>query len=199
MKTVKLLSGILLAICIVISCEKIGVGFKNIHYSYDGVFLSFRDESGNDLVKGIAIDEAVSNIESDQFGLPIRRDLFSFEVIFPDPRMYPDIFLPEFDYPILLVSKLGNGDYCLTCYPLSNNEFNGKKIPPSKKITFKLKCPHIFGDDSEHVIETGWRSFNLNRQECRSVTFDGKKKVFERNFLSPYTFQAAVKATIILD
>lgn len=106
----------------------------------------------------------------------------------------------EWQYPDVAID--GNYDY-LRFYILGSPVYNGyennndKKIPFSEKITFTLKCPHLFGDNEAHEIITWWKP-NEERvfyTICYRIEFGGKK--FTEIITNEYaTFSVA---TLVLD
>ena len=42
-------------------------------------------------------------------------------------------------------------------------------------VTQKLICPHIFGDNNEHVLASYWKSLSAEEYTCTGFTLDGKE------------------------
>jgi len=183
-------------------------------YTYDLLRISFINSSGNDLIKGIEYDwfRSDSIPEQEATGGEIKRDLYSLEFIYPDtlmdpfkPNMYI-IYTPNDDYcrPKLGLMKMPEtGIYCLGFNLIS---FDGSLwqedlLPPADKISIKLKCPYIFGDDIVHEIDTYW-------EPCKDllggkwnkhvrIDFDGKEvkdiRLIERPTKPDYEFYLSIE------
>jgi len=177
--------------------------------------LSVQDVSGNDLVKGIGYDERVDP------------DLYTLEVVFPD-RIQDQIqryiqFVNEsiinktlilddnndwFDYypAIPMIVCRDRDDYDDGYYHLGlgcmSDVFDDsyERLPIAEKITFKLRCPYIFGDNVEHDIVTYW----YNNPEISYVIFCSRveieNKVYTPQLLScrPDNSPTISDVTIIL-
>ena len=73
-------------------------------------------------------------------------------------------------------------------------------VEPQEKLTYKITCPYIFGDNEIHVITTYWKKelgesiLHSYYPECYMVEFDGKvitdigfnpeDKVHKRNYVT---------------
>jgi len=162
-----------------------------IDYWYNTILFSVQDISGNDLVKGIEFDWWQSDLEPDEefaVGGGVKSELYSLDIVFPDPSMdpfeqykamnsSPDIILDDFIPKRLLLKKI-NGYSYLGVQPTSiRHNFLDWKVcyPPAGMLTFKLRCPYVFGDNAEHEIVTYWKPYTQILNDCYRVEFDGKE------------------------
>jgi len=189
---VKMMLGLSLSILIMNSCEKSGGVFGS--YQYDEICLGFRDASGNDIVNGIDYwcpPDCIPPDEGDFVVGLVNLESYTLDVIFPDPRMCPDVLESygaddkrvAFYCPTLSLRK-DNGIYYLSFLPFSKTHFDNKKISPAEIITLKLRCPYVFGDDAEHEIVTYWNNSSYN-QECIRIDFDGKEYAIKHHSTLP--------------
>ena len=229
-----------------IPCSEVVIETGDI-YLYEGMFLplgpsscshelllSFRDASGNDLVKGIEFWG--NNYPSLSYDVPggdthakgiVKRELHTLDYIYEDNYVEP--FYPHsFFRPMGLrkgepfsekyTEMNSNYDYLyFQSYAYGDGVIMGEDMPPNfkpatyaKKITFRLTCSYLFGDDEAHDIVTWWKPIydtekGARSPICYSIEFDGKEiteisyvcDVFYHNgekFHHPYSI-----ATIILD
>ncbi|MBP1631432.1 MAG: hypothetical protein H6Q15_2325 [Bacteroidetes bacterium] len=98
--------------------------------------LSFQDASGKDLVNGIELkDYATVNLNA-----------YNLDIIASEPR--------ESRYDAIVGIKKYN-DSC--CYLTKNlNVSIREDRPEERKLTYRLQCPHVFGDNDVHYIVTYW-------------------------------------------
>jgi hypothetical protein len=121
------------------------------------LYVSFQDASGNDLVKGIALEEWYPSnvpVEEAQFG-SVKRDLYTLEIIIPEPcktNFRPGVIPDDPSPPELNWHKLNNGYYGLS----SDFSISVDNCPETKILTYRLKCPYIFGDNETHELVTYW-------------------------------------------
>lgn len=96
--------------------------------------LSFQDASGKDLVNGIELkDYATVN------------PTYNLDIIASEPR--------ESRYDDKLRVKKYNDGYC---YLTNYFSVSGEDRPEERKLTYRLQCPHLFGDNDVHYIDTYW-------------------------------------------
>ena len=148
------------------------------YYDYH-LQLSFQDISGNDLVKGIDLDEmwnhnaGIVTSEEDATGGAVRPDQFDLGIVFRNPDLY---FGKMPSSGIVKVDRLKfqkREDY----YYLELRTSSRDTKPPETKITFRMICPHVFGDNIEHDIVTYWKrdSKRKRTQLCHRIELDGKE------------------------
>lgn len=208
MKIIKLMS-LLLAVLLMNSCEMnaekedepcLGCNPINPPYSYDILLLGLQSASGIDLLKGIDIDkwwpDSVPKEEAEA-GRVISD--YTLDFVYPDLLMSPwetnkiwtkrsgDRPDKQYLYPEPWVQKWDDfgGYYYLFFQFGSNRAFDDKTFSPADKITIKLRCPYIFGDDKVHEIDTYWKiDYSGIPQElideysnsfCYRIEFDGKE------------------------
>jgi len=162
MKALKFI-GLLTLVAMSNSCGLINIDHEPKFTEYI-LILSFQDTSGNDLVKGIDLEEwSPSNapMEEAQAG-SVNSSLFKLDIILPEPckdwdnEIYntrarpgyiPAVLRPGFGY-----EKLDNDYYALQ----STLSIPKDDCPTTKMLTYKMKCPYIFGDDTVHEFVTYW-------------------------------------------
>jgi len=193
MKKIKLTG--LLALALMCSC-KIDKKYDLPYYDYY-LRLSILDAAGNDIVKRIGLLDGQS-LDGFFWGATVKPDLYTMEVVFPEPCM--DIYHPQpmegviYDecVPKLAVDILGD-NYYLVLRTISDHH---DECPnPAKTLTFKLKCPELFGDDSTHEIVTYWKEGNTQCRLCYRFELDGK----EYTQISYEQYDQISCATVILD
>ena len=172
------------------------MGFYDAIYSYEFLLFVFQDTLGNDLVKGIGYDwheEGDTSFEG--IGGEVKRDLYTLDAVYPkrcmDPYAYYREPWPQGVIYDEFVPKLGvrifEKNWALGYSPLSANECSR-----ANWIALKLKCPYVFGDETEQEIVTYWKGEKLTR-----ITFNGIEKPFEREHLGDNVY--GTRTTIILD
>ena len=182
---------ILMIFTIMCSCNKERVYYDLPYFDYF-LYLRILDASGNNIAKGIDCyvwDSETgkdSEVVSNDGGGEVKPDLYTMEVVFPEPCMdpYNPALVPgaiSFDVtgPTLAVHKFDN-DYYLFL-DTSTNRQEEDACPPAEMLTFKLKCPYMFGDDAVHDIVTYWKEGNVptNSRVCYRVVLDGKDSTEE--------------------
>lgn len=171
--------------------------------------LSFRDASDNDLVKGIELDEwAYSNevaMKDAPWGV-VKRDLYVLDIVIAIPCKHwnnetyntADRAGVAYDAnrPILGMKMYNDRSYYLT----NNFRLPVNDCPEEKILTYKLKCPYLFGDEMIHEFVTYWdipkgKSENQHFAKCYRIEFEG-------NEVAPGSldkYELANTANIILD
>lgn len=175
MKALKL-TGLMVFIAVVCSSCKLG-GASNPPTYVHVLNLSFQDASGNSLAQGLERDPVSGGLITDQYVLDI---LVSERCTNWDNTIYnaparPG-FIPDVNRPRLGMGPLDDGDIYL------NSEFAVfvKDCPPQGMLTYKLSCPHVFGDDEIHEIITYWdvpkepRNSGAYYAKCTRVEFEGQ-------------------------
>jgi len=180
MKHLKL---IILLAAIAVSCtnttndelQKIIDGKQDSYYMHF-LFLSFQDNYGNDLVKGIEF-----NLMQPNAG-PVTPNTYTLNALFPDGTPKPPIHdIMGFNDGKLFEDGFSRLSFSNSSYKeIYDARGNLVKYPFVENITYKLKCPYIFGDDEEHDIVTWWElkaQNDIGAQECAlccRIEFDGK-------------------------
>lgn len=178
-------------------------------YPFTGynLFLSIQDIWGNDLVEGIEYDPD----RLPAWGPFVNRDLYQLEYVYPDPCM--DVFelhknsgaaIPDEYVPLLKVfGSLYDANFSED-YDFDDNDYtflvfhvfsNTRKCDVAKKLTVKLKCPYVFGDNAVHEIVTYWEPVSKIVNKCYRIEFDGKTNT-EIEYSQPGGIS---RATVILD
>lgn len=149
--------------------------------------LSFQDASGNDLVKGIGLEEwsAGTSMEDALWG-SVKPDLYVLDIIVSEPCKNWDNeiyntparpgFIPDVNRPKLGMERDNNGD----CYLTNSFSLPVNDCPEEKILTYKLKCPYVFGDEAVHEFVTYWdipKSNYAHTSErfakCYRIEFEG--------------------------
>jgi hypothetical protein len=225
MKLLKLTS-LLAALILLCGCNKETIEISEAHpgpYPYH-VLISFQDASGNDLVKGIAHDWRQSAFVYESNPNPdagfVNLDQYTLDVVFPDhiqavveyitrledvriaqlpsDLVDSDSMLDSYFVNYIVVCKWGDYYGLDMCCLTPTNDIEGKKLSPTDKATFKLRCPYVFGDDAEHEIVTYW-SYPPEKGPyntyCTRVEFENEEYIPQK-FPQPYVQFSA--ATIVL-
>ena len=155
------------------------------HTGYS-LFLRFQDTSGNDLIQGIDYSSGVVN-----------SDLYTLNIVFSEPCNTYDTdifnfppkpgFFPDNNFPKLLIGNSSGHSHLIIDFILPTND-----CPEEKMVTYKLKCPYIFGDDNVHELVAYWNFSKVSSfctsADCYSAEFDGKEFIptrIEDNFWAP--------------
>lgn len=146
------------------------------------LLLRFQDASGNDLVKGIdfwgevhadyplGIYQEQGN-EKHAWGY-VKREVYTLEYIYEDVYVEKDIIKELEDGPWFFgVRPIGlrkgkpfskkypnlNGKYDYLYFLTDGKGSPGKEYPFREKVTLRLTCHYIFGNDVAHDIVTWWK------------------------------------------
>jgi hypothetical protein len=150
--------------------------------------FNFQDSTGNDLVKGIGLEECISSdiAMKDALSGTVNRDFYVLDIIVSEPCMNWDNeiynapaspgFEPDVNRPKLTMNT-NNG----TCY--LNNIFSvpADDCPEQEILTYKLKCPYVFGDEAVHEFVTYWdipktkTSSSEYFAKCYRIEFEGNE------------------------
>ncbi len=155
-----------------------------------GLEISIQDVSGNDLVSGIEVEDG-SVINPDLYTLDIRASQLCEEDIASWYRR--NGVIPDNQTPLLGMNSFNGRSFLTTAFSLDASE-----CPNEKVITYKLKCPYVFGDEVEHEIIAYWDVPKIRNNSstaiCTRIEFDG-------DIFTPLTPQGGTdnKVIIILD
>jgi len=149
--------------------------------------LNFQDASGNDLVKGIGLgwmDSTYSEAKAQAgFGL-IDSTIFTLDIIVSEPCSNWDNTIyntparpgyePAVNRPSLTMCRYNGYWYLTNWFSLPVND-----CPEEKILTYKLKCPSVFGDEAIHEFVTYWdipKAINkMHYAKCLRIEFDGNE------------------------
>ena len=166
------------------------------------LLLSFQDAEGNDLVKGIEfltndypfVSCEIQGGEEDFWGT-IEEELYTLENIYeglfkdfwnyfpiglrkgkPFSTKYRDLN-GNYDY---LYFQTGSVSGLLLYEHIKNGTYYPSGYPFFEKVTFRLACPYILGNDEVHDINTWWKPENntdkgKNSPICYRIEIDGKE------------------------
>ena len=196
MKTLKF-AVLILIVLIVNSCDKDKIDKKTLGYQHL-LLLSFQDVSGNDLLEGSEFiwNDGMSTTKP---------EFYTLDIVFEDgiPNKYEIYKSDRYDirYPMLSLANKwflppespANPDYKYLCF-----EASSFRSSFAEKITFRLICPYLFGDNEAHDIVTWWEPSTYRgygRTFCYRIEFEGKEFPVEGNDVVN-EFRVA---TIILD
>ena len=137
------------------------------------LYLNFQDSSGNDLVNGIEINNS----------LDISKDSYALDIIISEPCWNWDNdsyntpaksgFEPDVNSPKLGISKYNGYSYLTNQFGLPLED-----CPTQEILTYKIKCPYIFGDDTVHELITYWDIPKGKRNpsaKCYRIAFEGNE------------------------
>ena len=164
-----------------------------IPFSLQQLLLSFQDKSGNDLVKGIGfwsnywlafnpvdstrlVYTGTEGGETDAWGV-VNSELYTLEYAF-NGIPYDKNILADYDWE---KPPLGfrRGKPFSKKYPELNGNYDYlffNTVSRTGKITFKLSCPYLFGDDAVHDIDTWWKyEEDIEFPICYRIEFGGKE------------------------
>lgn len=145
--------------------------------------LSFQDASGNDLVKGIGLEEwcCPTDIAEEQAQSgTVKRDLYVLDITASElceevMESWSNQHFVSLDArsPKLGMNKSNGYTFLTTSFFLTV-----KDCPNEKMLTYKLKCPYVFGDDKEREFVTYWDIPKLIDRhayaKCNRIEFEGK-------------------------
>lgn len=172
MKTLKVI-GLLALIMNLTSCNLLFGHDEPEFASYD-LSMSFQDASGNDLVKGIGLNTSSGSVKD---------SLFTLDIIVSEPcknwdnKIYNTPARPGFE-PDVNRPKLGMVKYNSYSYLTSDFQLPVNDCPEEKMLTYKLRCPHVFGDDAIHEFVTYWEipKDKINQAaKCYRIEFEGNE------------------------
>jgi hypothetical protein len=141
--------------------------------------ISFQDASGNDLVKGIGLEDWYpANIPEEQAQSgSVKHDLYVLDLMVSQPCQD-------------LIDSWNNRHYVIPSYRLGLDKFNGtwflttqmdftvNNCPDEKVLTYKLTCPYVFGDKAEHEFVAYWEIPKIRNKsayaKCNRVEFEDK-------------------------
>ncbi|WP_084166318.1 hypothetical protein [Anditalea andensis] len=172
MKSKRIIS--LLALMIYVSsCDLLSFNTPPESVGYN-LYLSFQDVSGNDLVKGIELNGSSGAVKD---------SLYILDIIISEPCQNWDNtiynaparpgFIPDVNLPQLGMVSYNGYSHLTNHFGLSL-----KNCGEQKKLTYKLKCPYLFGDDAIHEFITYWEipKDKLNHgAKCYRIEFEGNE------------------------
>jgi len=198
--------------CVEILGRLFGLGAPDPEDVVYNMSFSFQDASGNDLVKGIGLDWWMGSPyipEEQAKSGGVNRDLYDLDIILSEPCQSWDnsIHTPAGSNTYLTLGmKIYDNGYCY----LTNDYFSVPvgDCPEEKILTYKLKCPYVFGDEAVHELVTYWdipkkKILSSYYAKCYRIEFEGKE-ITSQLYTYPMTNPVPVQnetyaATIILD
>ena len=148
MKTTNLLWILTLLVMIFSRCND---GNDAPPYTYH-LKLKFEDNSGKNLVNGLKYQQ-----ESSGYSFQVT-DTYKLQVSATDVSDQKEILYVEVEN--------GQAEYLYFSYSTFDYV--------ASTITWKLVCPHIFGDNEEHIITSYWDK-EKNEVSCVKITSDDKE------------------------
>lgn len=141
------------------------------------IALCFQDALGNNVSEGIGTEElrTGASIKNANEGT-VNPDLYSLDIV-SDPDDYTTLY--GFSLGMIKSDKLGT---CLTNYYCRFRENNNVR-----KLTYKLQCPYIFGDEETHELVTYWELSKNTYAKCYRIEFGGQEiipQAFENQYYS---------------
>ena len=186
MKTLRILS--IVTLILLSSCD------PSFHSEPEFVgynlYLSFQDIAGNDLVKEIELND------SSRF---VKDALYTLDIIISEPcwNWDNDIynaparpgFEPDVNRPTFGLSRYNEYSYLTNQFGLPIDD-----CPKQEMLTYKIKCPYIFGDDAVHELVTYWEIPNERNPsaKCYRITFEGNEVTPSPMDKYDYNYTAAI-------
>ena len=179
MKAIKLICGLLFVATICGSCKK-DIRTKEPVMDVQYLLLSFKDAQGNDLVKGIKFDAwhngGYVTGGDDDIGGTVNSGIFILNLAYDDEvkrfssSLKIDLIKGGFEESYFTGIKNDDNDDLLFIIPALNTTRS------EKKVTLKLKCSYLFGDDAVHDIVTWWKpEENMRKSFCYRIEYGGKE------------------------
>ncbi len=138
-------------------CKEEDVTILKTHLYYYNIAIAFENQSGENLVEGIPYDESSNSILNTEYKQTIS--------VSPDESGFkPNLY--RVNEPGIWKDENGEENFFFTAMMYNN-------IYPM--VTQKLVCPHIFGDNNEHVLVSYWKSLSAEEYTCTRFTLDGKE------------------------
>lgn len=188
MKTLKLSGLMFIVMMIFTSCDRLFGTLPPEGIVYNLGFC-FCDSTGNDVIKGIGLEEwSPASTMDDALWGSVKPDLYVLDIIVSEPCAnwdnkiynYPARpgFEPDVNRPGLNMERRNDGARYL------GNRFSVpvNDCPEEKILTYKLKCPYVFGDDEVHEFVTYWNVPKISSSSkyteyyatCYNIEFDGE-------------------------
>ena len=170
-----------------------------------GLSFIFQDTEGNNLAEGIDLKDWIPSNEPQEQATGGEVADYKLDIILSKQS---DKYDNE-NYHIIGLGAAEYDDYSPVLMYQRNNDkiFLGTRfgvymdyVEPQEKLTYKITCPHIFGDNEIHVITTYWKQelgeiiSHTYYPECYMVEFDGKaitdigydleEKIYRRNYVT---------------
>ena len=167
MKTIRL-ACLFFFIIIYTSCDKFfgGHELKSARYKLQ---LSFQDASGNDLLKGIEVEDEAN------FGR-VKSTSYTLDVSFPEPcdnwdkKKWNPVGCDDIS-PFFVLGTKVNFYFLGTLFMLPKDY-----CPEIKMFIHRIKFPHLFGDNEVHELVTYWEfPVKKNRTvwaKCTRIEFE---------------------------
>lgn len=167
-------------------------GFPVYMNNYN-VSLNFKNSTGEDLIKGIGLDNWQGTSEAEAISGDVKNEEYSLNInIQYSPNKFPESH--DIGSSTLSMQQDKAGDCwlinkCRTIYGLSKGVV---------LATYKLVLPHVFGDKKEHKITVYWEfpfkeNNTANKYEeierwskCTKVLFDEHEVTFKTSQTSEY-------------
>jgi len=193
MRTTKFI-GALFAFILICCCSK---QEKNQFPRNHVLQLNFQDAFGTEILKDIPNVRLIGHLvveDKDGWCGEVKSDVYKLDVVLPKLCFELQEPLSERNEFPLFVNKIANRYY------LHIEVGSSSLCPPPNVITYKLICPHIFGDDDEHIITSYWRPRENSHSSwiledgtsalnyCYRITLDGKEvSVTQELFVSNHS------------
>ena len=139
------------------------------------LWISFQDESGNDLLEGTEF------VWSSNYGMidTSKPELYTLDIIYKDG--IPNMWNLSYDYPRLYLAKGWLSPPESSANPNYNylwfETFSSRIVPKNfaEKVVFRLICFPLFGDNEAHDIVTWWKPIGTINPNCYRVEYGGKE------------------------
>jgi hypothetical protein len=150
------------------------------------LFFSFRDVAGNDLLKGIGLENwcCPADIpEKQAHSGSVKSDLYVLSIIASNQcEDVTDSWNTSHGlgkgyrvYNSLGMSRLNSNSYS---YLTTNCRLAVNDCPDEKVLTYKLKYPYVFGDEAVHEFVTYWEIPKIRNMsayaKCTHIEFESR-------------------------
>lgn len=189
MKVVKYLISIVALAAVLPSCKSVtDIFLPDTPPTYvDYYFLNagFKNGEGIDLVAPLGEEYYKSDKDKTIFEGEVNPEKYSLELeTYTGSQIdTPHFTVAKFDAQHSMLKTrndgtyIGDGTWYLGCNLVYGSA--GGRLPLQQTLTYKVKCPTVFSDDSVHVIETHWvddiqKGEYTRYPRCTKATIDGR-------------------------
>ncbi len=148
---------------------------KSVGYQLD---LSFQDASGKDLVSGIGVEMMPAYGSSEPVETNyVRSDLYELKVV--ASKACEDVLAATPRNYIPSGRNLGLNSVDGYTFLTTHHYYMADKCPDERVLTYKLKCPYVFGNHVVREVVTYWEIPKMRdggvSAICKRITFEGEE------------------------
>lgn len=176
MDVIKKISILVFVVVSLTGCDKfVALFHRDSEPETHGYYLAliFENSSGENLAESIELSNCDYDLNGQiQWGM-IDSDLYTLEIFpknyidgeeFEGPDLYPAVYVKEME-----VKRFETGLSFIIYF------YRSKKDNNVRKLTYKLKCPHIFGDEETHELVSYWNLTDDKYAKCYLIEFNGQE------------------------